>query len=196
MKKLATLALCFITYVTLTSQSSCNAVGTPQSASGVSKIDVKVQTDLNGRTLEQNNVAKRLDIDNKAGSIKHLYIISAYSGQVMIYSTVKGKVTSSGKRLTPSSIDGNSGYPADGNVETQSSMFYNNRVTIGTNSYVTNEVLGDDGTYGSSVEYLYWFDSKDIYHQQYVTGGMVVHVSDQPLAVKSVILNMETNKSE
>jgi hypothetical protein len=51
-------------------------------------------------------------------------------------------------------------------------------------------VLLDDGTYVSSVEYLYWFDAKGVYHQHYVTGGQIVHVSDQPLAVKSIVLNL------
>lgn len=55
----------------------------PQSASGVKKADVKVQTGADGLTVEQRNVGQRLDADNKPGSIKHLYVISAYSGQVM-----------------------------------------------------------------------------------------------------------------
>ena len=56
------------------------------------------------------------------------------------------------------------------------------------------ELLGDDGTYGSSAEYIYWWDSKGVYHQHYLSGGQIVHISDQPLAVKSVILNMELSK--
>jgi hypothetical protein len=52
-------------------------------------------------------------------------------------------------------------------------------------------VLQDDGTYGTSVDYLYWFDARGAYHQHYVTGGTIVHVSDQPLNVKSVIINIE-----
>ena len=160
---------------------------TPVSSSGVQKQTVTVKTDLNGHTIEQNNVAQRLAEDNQPGAVKHLYIISAYSGQTLIYSTVKGKVTSSGKRLTPVTVAASQSSQYDCGV----------RVDIDGNVYRTSEVLQDDGTYGSSVEYLYWWDTKGIYHQQYVTGGMILHISSQPLAgVKSVVLNMELTKPE
>jgi len=142
------------------------------------KISVEVQKDLNGYTIEQNNVAGRYKEDNKPGSIKHLYIISAYSGQTLIYSTVKGKVTSSGKRLSPNQLSEN----------------FRIDLPDGRFAY-TNELLADDGTYGSSTEYIYWWDSKGVYHQQYITGGMILHISNQPLSVKSVIINMELNKT-
>lgn len=162
--------------------TSCEEPSTPAvSSSGVSKATVKVTTDLNGHTTEQNNIMERYRMDNMPGAIKHLYVISCYSGQVILYSTVKGKVTSSGKRLTPLSIAG-----------TYGNSTYGFPVEIGGQSYYTTEVLQDDGTYGSSAEYIYWKDSRDVYHQQYITGGMMLHVSTQPIAVKSVIINLET----
>jgi len=162
---------------------SCDSSrGQPVSSTGISKATAIVKPGADGLTSEQRNVRQRLDIENAPGAIKHLYVISAYSGQVLIYSTVTGKVTSSGKRLTPTSISGN---PGDGYC---SSGF---DIEIGNSRRCTQEVLQDDGTYGSSVEYLFWFDSKNIYHQHYVAGGQIVHVSDQPLAVKSIILNLE-----
>lgn len=60
-------------------------------------------------------------------------------------------------------------------------------------SLTTNEVLEDDGTYGDSVPYIFWFDA-GVYHQHYVEGGQIIHISDQPLAVKSIVLNMELEK--
>lgn len=164
--------------------TSCEEVqrSQPVSNSGVSKANVKVHTDLNGNTSEQLNIMGRLEEDNKPGSIKHLYIISAYSGQVLLYSTVKGKVTSSGKRLTPVTVATSDAQYCGGIP-----------VTIGGRNCWTSEVLQDDGTYGSSVEYIYWWDSKGVYHQQYIAGGMMVHISNQPIAVKSVILNLESN---
>lgn len=155
----------------------------PVSASGVAKADVKVVTDANGNTVEQKNIMERLKRDNKPGSIKHLYVISAYSGQVIIYSTVDGKVTSAGKRLTPTSV-----VDTGGQYVTNS---YGFDVNIAGGYYRTTEVLGDDGTYGSSDPYIYWFDVKGVYHQHYLSGGQILHISDQPLAVKSVIINME-----
>ncbi len=155
--------------------SSCNSQ--VESVSGTKMTIVgKVQTNSNGLTVEQQNIHDRIQMDNKPGSIKHLYIISAYSGQVLIYSTVRGKVTSSGKRLTPSEVT------SDGAFVFQ----------VGDNNEYTNQVLGEDGAYGSSAEYLYWWDTRGAYHQQYVTGGMILHISDQPIAVKSIVINMET----
>ena len=151
----------------------------PESASGVRKATVQVQVNPDGLTTEQQNIRERLLEDNKPGSVKHLYVISAYSGQVIIYSTVRGKVTSGGKRLTPTRITASNDMGGHFAVE------------IGSRRMVTDEVLQDDGTYGSSSEYLYWWDTKGVYHQHYVSGGQIVHVSNQPLAVKGIIINME-----
>ena len=156
----------------------CESSTQATARSGVSIATSKVATGPDGLTIEQRNVRERMVADNKPGSIKHLYVISAYSGQVLIYSTVRGKVTSSGKRLNPSTVAG-----ADNST-------YIHGYTIGS-GMVTHEVLGDDGTYGTSVEYLFWWDAKGVYHQHYVAGGQIVHISDQPLAVKSVTINME-----
>jgi hypothetical protein len=165
---------------------ACEEPQLPQSASGVRKANVTVAAGSDGFTVEQRNIRDRLNMDNKPGSIKHLYVISAYSGQVLIYSTVRGKVTSGSKRLTPSNVTSyGAGY---------SGTYF--PVRIGNDTYLTGEVLGDDGTYGSSMEYLYWFDSKGVYHQHYVMGGQILHISDQPLAVKNVVLNMEAVKAE
>lgn len=163
----------------------CDGVPTaqPQSNSGITQTKVSVPTGTDGLTTEQRNVRDRLVIDNKPGAIKHLYVISAYSGQVLIYSTVRGKVTSSGKRLTPTTVlaSDSANAPAHG-IVTQ----------IGNDRYLTPEVLQDDGTYGSSIEYLYWWDARGVYHQHYVQGGQIVHISDQPIAVKGVVLNLSS----
>lgn len=161
-----------------------------RSASGVSAVTTKVQTGSDGLTVEQRNVQDRLQQDNKPGAIQHLYIISSYSGQVLMYSTVRGKVTSSGKRLMPAQISNALGF----NI--QSLGRYNTETNDNNvSSFYTQEVLGDDGTYGSSVEYIYWWDSAGNYHQQYVQGGMMVHVASNPIAVKSVVLNLETREA-
>ena len=130
----------------------------------------RVPVGSDGLTAEQKNIHDRLALE-KPGSIKHLYVISAYSGQTILYSTVRGKVTSSGKRLSPSTQQPYGTWSGGG--------------------WYSSEQLGDDGAYGSSVEYLYWWDSKGNYHQHYVSGGQIVHVSDQPMNVGSVTINVE-----
>ncbi len=157
----------------------CNESSPPKATSGVKKAAVQVRTGADGYTIEQRNVMQRLKEDNTPGAIKHLYVISPMSGQVLIYSTVKGKVTSSGKRLTPYHVSSGGDYPDS------------IPVNIGGSKYHTPEVLQDDGTYGSSAPYIYWWDTRGFRHEHYFTGGQVIHVSSQPIAVKNIIINME-----
>jgi len=170
-------------------QQASHKTNQPQSTSGVEKATVNLKTDSSGMTVEQQNIAKRLEADNKPGAMKHLYIISAYSGEVIMYSAVKGKVTSGKKRLTPrtvAAIDGDMvGEPHNGIP-----------IVIGNKWHWTSEVLEDDGTYGESMDYIYWWDTKGIYHQHMVTGGQIIHISDAPLNVKRVMINITTGVNE
>src|SRR6185436_8733655 len=100
------------------------------------------------------------------------------------YSTVRGKVTSSGKRLTPKTVVVGDGHEAH--------RYYGFDAVGGRE---TSEVLQDDGTYGDSVEYVFWFDARGVYHQHYL-GDEILHISDQPLAVKNVVLNMEVDAAD
>ena len=152
----------------------------PTSSSGVKKASVTIQTDADGNSIEQKNIIGRLIEDNKPGSIKHLYVISPMSGQVILYSTVKGKVTSGGKRLTPTTVVYT---PEPGTGSGAMNVSINGR------TYSTPEVIQDDGTYGTSSEYIYWWDAQGRYHQHF-RGMCEVHISDQPLNVGSVTINL------
>lgn len=157
-----------------------------QSISGVKMAVVgKVDTNEKGHTVEQENITERIRRDNEAGSLKHLYIISPYSGQVILYSAVKGKVTTGGKRLTPRTIEGVSGAEA--------TSTYMPTVEIAGRRYWTKEVANEDGTYGGGdAPYLFWTTPTGQYHQHYLSGGAIVHVSDQPMPVKGVIITTES----
>ena len=161
--------------------NGCSEPHEPVSSSGVKPTQVEVPVNAEGITVEQQNIRDRLLMDNQVGSIKHLYVISAYSGQTLIYSTVRGKVTSSGKRLSATSV-------VVGDHEDNKGHGY--AVKPGSNQLVTDEVVQDDGTYGSSIPYLYWWDTKGVYHQHYVSGGQIIHVSNEPVSVKGVVINM------
>ena len=172
-RSLSLIAIVAVASITL---AGCNE-DAPQSSSGVQKATVQVAVNpATGRTVEQDNIAGRLKMDNTPGSVKHLYIVAPESGQTIIYSTVQGKVTSSSKRLSPKTVN-------------NSTRGFN--VLFGNETHYTNEVLQDDGTYGDSAEYIYWFDAQGRYHQHYFTGGQIIHISDHPIQVKSVIINME-----
>lgn len=156
----------------------------PVSTSGVQKMTVHVDTNEAGHSVEQENIARRYKMDNTPGSVKWLYIISPMSGDVLLASSVQGKVTSSGKRLTPKTV-------AAGEYYNTGTYGYGQAVTIGNQTFHTPEVIQDDGTYGDSGEYLFWWDQKDQYHQQYVTAGVMVHISDKPMHWPKVIMNMD-----
>lgn len=178
MKKLLFLAICIATF------TSCNDnIQQAQSDSGVKKATVQVTTDQNGHTVEQSNYMDRVKRDNELGAVKHLYIISSYTGDVLEYSTVKGKVTSGGKRLSPSSVKGFS----------QALGYASNTVTLGGSVYMTDEVPDEYGMYGSSSPYFYWFDAQGNYHQYYPSGGTFVHISDKPLRIKKANFSVELN---
>lgn len=155
-----------------------------KSDSGVRKATTQVKTDPSGNTIEQKNIIQRLERDNDLGSIKHLYVISAYTGDVLQYSTVVGKVTSGGKRLSPKTVNGNG-------IETAGD---NNFVTIGNSRYTTDEVLDDGGAYGESGNYLFWFDTQGNYHQYYPSGGTYLEICDRPLRIKKTNFSITLNE--
>lgn len=152
------------------------------SDSGVQKASVAVKTDINGHTVEQKNIMERLQRDNDLGSLKHLYVISSFSGDVMEYSTVAGKVTSGGKRLSPKTVVGSYHESGRGSA---------NYVVINGDTYATDEVLDDGGSYGESMNYVYWFDAQGNYHQYFPSGGTYLHISDKPLRIKKSNLTFE-----
>lgn len=153
------------------------------SDAGVVKATAEVQKQANGLTVEQQNVKDRLLMDNKPGSTKYLYVISPYSGQCILYSTVRGKVTSSGKRLNPLTVEvGNQVVGAE------------NFVNIAGSRYNSKEIIEDDGTYGTSCPYVFWWDTKGTYRQLFLTGSVMVVVSDVPLPVHNIIININSVK--
>jgi hypothetical protein len=90
------------------------------------------------RSLERENVRQRILVSNDPNTLQWVYPMS--SGRVIGRFPVKGKVTSGGKRLT---------------------------ATAGYNSSTSSsEELPDEmGTYGSSGEYIFWFDPAGRIHQ-------------------------------
>ena len=165
---------------------------TPVSSSGVSQKTAKITTDIDGYTVEQKNIVNRLAIDNKPGSVKHLYLVSPFNGRQIFYSTVKGKVTSSQKRLTPKTVNWRrNGYYDDKNTNEKFGISDNGiAVSVNDRWCVTNELIQDDGVYGDSSEYIYFWNENGQYMQLYV-GGLAVVISDQPVAFQDVVLRTE-----
>ena len=143
----------------------------------------KVVTAEDGTTIEQRNIKERLARDNKPGSIKFLYIVSPFTGDLIISSTVKGKVTSSSKRLTPPDLT---------QITSQNGTTIQKVIEINDRWYTTDQNPGDDGTYGDSIQYLFWFDSNDVYHQAYI-GGAIVHIADKPQTFYKTVQRVDSS---
>lgn len=78
--------------------------------------------------LERKNLAARLTQYNSKGSTNYVYVFT-YSGQVIGYYVISGKVSSTGSQMTSTQVN----------------------VGCGSNSAVcTVEAIGDDGSYGPS----------------------------------------------
>lgn len=185
MKMKSTLALAILASALL------GGIGLAASAvSGVRQQTVHIRPDpVTGLTAEQLNVRDRLLTDNRPGSVKHIYVIAPKSGQVLLYSTVRGKVTSGSKRISPGK---SLGFYKCGQ-DNKDTCFDGFTVRTAERQLRTTEVLGDDGTYGSSAPYIYWWDVRGAYHQHFLTEGQIIQISDQPLTVKSIVLNVELN---
>jgi hypothetical protein len=76
--------------------------------------------------LERKNLAKRLVQYNSKGDTNYVYVFT-FSGQVIGYYVINGKVSSTGSQMTSTQIN----------------------VSCGSNSaQCTNDAIGDDGSYG------------------------------------------------
>jgi hypothetical protein len=162
---------------------SCGPSHPPVTSSGIGQAQADVVVGPSGMTVEQENVKRRVEEDNKPGAVKYLYVLSAYSGEVILQSTVKGKVTSGGKRLEPTSVAATDSQYSGG-IPVNVAGYANRR---------TGEVIQPDGTYGSSVEFVFWWDVQGIYHQHYVSGGQILHVASQPMSFGRVTLDVATS---
>ena len=113
---------------------------------------------------EAQNISRRVKLMDDPNLVQWIYCLSD-TGQVVFYGPVLGKVTSSGKRLEPNSVDDD--YPAN------------------YSDSWTNERIQADGTYGSSDTYVYWFDPDGVYYQW--SGHYFLTSVEMP--INSVVLN-------
>lgn len=77
--------------------------------------------------LERKNLAKRLIQLNSKGATNYVYLFT-YSGQVLGYYVISGKVSSTSSEMTSTQVN----------------------VNCNNNSSCTDDAIGDDGSYGAS----------------------------------------------
>lgn len=144
----------------------------PVSPSGLIMQNVNLQPVIDGKSMEQYNIARRLVNDNKLDAVRYVYVIGL-NGQVVNKFVINGKVTSSGKRLTPTSV---AAFGGDSWTDTKGMP-----ITIDGHDYRTNEVLDAEGSYGTSTPYIYMFTTAGNYVQVIPLGTFLMYVADKPL---------------
>ncbi len=112
---------------------------------------------------EIENIKKRLELTANPGLLGYIVLING-TGQVVMYTGVQGKVTSGGKRLTPT-----------------------DRIESGYNDgLIARPASSDEGTYGTSGEYVYFWTPAGQYIQwsgTYLYSDKPFRLSTEPIAV-------------
>lgn len=124
-------------------------------------------------SIEQDNINKRLQIVNSPTSTMWFYGLSE-TGTVIFRSVVNGKVTSSTKRLEPILAEPTT------------------CASKGANGWdCSNEMLQADGTFGTSDEYVFWFDMQGNYYQW---NGKYI-LTTTPLKIPTPIIEFQTESA-
>jgi len=113
---------------------------------------------------EIDNIAKKLELTANPSLLGYIVLLNE-SGQPVYYTGVKGKITSGGKRLTPPDRS-----TAEGS---------------GANN-VVRAAPSDEGTYGSSGEYIFFWTTEGRYKQwngKYLYSDEPIRLSIQPLVI-------------
>lgn len=138
MKKLLTVILSSVLLLSVLSacEETTNVADKQQQQKNENTQSIMNQTPVPKLThsLERENIRKRIILTNDPNTLQWIYPIS--NGRVIGRFPVKGKVTSGQKRLTSAMRVNTSGYQND----------------------VVTDYPDEQGAYGSSNEYIFWFD--------------------------------------
>lgn len=166
------MAFAIASFFLLTAES-CDARTPQTSLSGAQQVTStqKVPKNSKGKTVEQQNIEDRIKVTTDPTKVLWIHLI-ALDGKILRRMPVRNKVTSSGKRLEPTHAV--NGWESD-------------CPTLSVSGYSTDELLEADGTYGSSDNYIYWFDPMGRYHQWGTAGGLGYLLTDYPIDLTNPI---------
>lgn len=119
------------------------------------------------RNTEIENLQRRLRLTGEPGKVGFITLLND-AGQPILYTDVKGKVSSGSKRLT----------------KTWQAL------TCDRGQYTGDCIVaapGDEGTYGSSAPYIYFWDTRDKYHQW--SGDYLYTDQPQRLRIEPLVVN-------
>jgi hypothetical protein len=121
---------------------------------------------------EIDNIKKRLELTANPGLLGYVVLLNEM-GQPIMYTAVKGKITSGGKRLTEPDRIQDYGYGQHGGS-------------------VVRSASSDEGTYGSSGEYVFFWTPGG----QYIQWNGKFLYSDKPFRLTTEPLVLDVNKPE
>ena len=152
--------------------SGCGEITEPDVVSRQEEAITRVEVPDVENYVERQNIRKRQEIFDNPAQVSWVYCL-ADNGQVVFFGPVLGKVTSSGKRLEPKNLVGDyAGYYSKGVIEFDGKL--------------TTERMQADGTFGSSDEYVYWFDPDGNYYQW----GGNYFLTSVPIPIENTVLNI------
>lgn len=118
------------------------------------------------QNAEIDNIKRRLELTSDPGAVGFIVLLNQ-SGQPIAYYGVKGKVTSSGKRLTRA-----------------------DEIWSTASSEGIRGAASDEGTFGSSDPYIYFWTAEGRYVQwsgEYIYSDKPLRLSVKPLVVSAVV---------
>ncbi|AMB48347.1 hypothetical protein [Methylobacterium sp. AMS5] len=151
---------------------ACNMPATSQTNTVKNEQSRKAQEAANAISFTENaeidNIRWRIELTSKPGAIGYIVLMNQ-AGQPIAYDVVKGKVTSGSKRLTkPTAIKRNDAGPSY--------------------AYTLDQTPSDEGTWGSSGEYIFYRTVNDEYRQwsgQYLYSDKPIRLRVEPLVISN-----------
>ena len=149
--------------ITALSLAACNGVPSNSKETQSQKAEQAAQSISYTENAEIENIKNRLELTSNPGQMGFILLLNE-SGQPIFYSGVKGKITSSGKRLTAPF----EAVCCDG---------------------ATHPAPSDEGTWGSSDPYIYFWTTDGQYVQwngKYMYSDKPFRTTIQPLVIKGI----------
>ena len=120
---------------------------------------------FNGQNAEIDNITKRITLTSQPGIVGYVLLMNE-AGQPILYETVVGKITSGSKRLTP-----------------PNKWWY----TPGGGHASIGGAPSDEGTWGSSSEYIFYWNDRGEYRQwngKYLYSDKPFRTRQEPLIIE------------
>lgn len=134
------------------------------------KLENAVPLPQLNNSLERANISKRLQLFDDQNKVSYIYLVSF--GKVMSFYTIKGKVTSSSKRLT-----------------SNQQLTHNDNDCSSGNCDLVTESPSLDGTYGASDNYIFFWTTDGVYVQwsgDYMEVDQPLKLSTQPELLQTI----------